>query len=641
TVIALVMGQAGIAFWGTLTDGDKALHSANIANFIDAVKNEIRKEPSIKIELPDNYEGDPAQISPWIRRMELYFLHKKLQDEVEMMTLTLQKIKKGKGNRAQEWANMHIKSVLQYQVELRDWKMANGDQEPTTAQRAAFANQPPFASCNAMGNELLRFFQTTETQSKAIKKLNSIRQGTCDFEDFWMEFKAAATASQFDNAAIVNAFKETINPGLGRKLVEMARLTISDLIQTWADRATEFERAKRDADRQYGQTSDRGKQEKPKQQSLTPTSHRTAGPSKPMPTLRDENAMDIDQKEGRCYKCHKKGHRFFECPNAQEKKKVFTNRQLEKLPEIDTEKMTDAELGSYYQGAHAFEGRQKLETPEWLLQCLRKDKTRAIGLLRTWTHKSKQDLCTEALIDDINDLSDCTAKSVLHGLKIQKWYLRRSHSRQLDVKLTATTLDMAKSYDLMALLDTGCTGSCISKEFVLKNKINTQVYPMPSQCFNADGSPNKSGSIMDYVEIRIRIKNHFKKIHLSVTDFGKNDIFLGFDWIQFHNPQINWQTEQIEFDRCPESCQMSGCRLEPEETEELWTSEVNYDLGEKLLFIDFNKEAELRQSTHIRAGQTTASKLAESHTQAKPKKSFEEIVPEEYHEFKEMVFGKE
>ncbi|KAG5634242.1 hypothetical protein H0H81_002745 [Sphagnurus paluster] len=348
TVIALVMGQAGIAFWANLTEGDKALHSANIANFIDAVKKEIRKEPSIKVELPDDYEGDPAQISPWLRRMELYFLHKKLQDDVEMMTLALQKIKKGKGNRAQEWADMHIKSVLQYQVELRDWKMANGDQEPTTAQKAAFTHQPPFASWVAMSNELLRFFQTTETQSKAIEKLNSIRQGTRDFKDYWMEFKVAATASQFDNAAIVNAFKETVNPGLGRKLVETARLTISDPIQIWADRATEFERAKRDADRQYGRTSDRGKQDKPKPTSSTPTSHGTAGPSKPTPTPRDENAMDIDRKEGRCYKCHEKGHRFFECPNAQEKKKVFTNRQLEKLPEIDTEKMTDAELGSYY-----------------------------------------------------------------------------------------------------------------------------------------------------------------------------------------------------------------------------------------------------------------------------------------------------
>ncbi|KAG5633585.1 hypothetical protein H0H81_006679, partial [Sphagnurus paluster] len=248
TVIALVMGQAGIAFWGTLTAEEKATHSGHIANFIDTIKSEIRKEPGIKIELPDDYEGDPAQILPWIRRMELYFLHKKLRDEVKMMTLALQKIKKGKGNCAQEWADMHIKTVLQYQVELRDWKTANGDQEPTTAQKAAFTNQPPFASWNTMANELLRFFQTTETQSKAIEKLNSIRQGTRDFEDYWMEFKVAATASQFDNAAIVNAFKETVNPGLGQKLVEMARLTISDLIQTWADRATEFERAKRDAD---------------------------------------------------------------------------------------------------------------------------------------------------------------------------------------------------------------------------------------------------------------------------------------------------------------------------------------------------------------------------------------------------------
>ncbi|KAG5652195.1 hypothetical protein H0H81_005959, partial [Sphagnurus paluster] len=235
-----------------------------------------------------------------------------------------------------------------YQVELRDWKTANGDQELTTEQKAAFTNQPPFTSWNAMANKLLRFFQTTETQSKAIEKLNSIRQGTRDFEDYWMEFKVAATASQFDNAAIVNTFKETVNLGLGRKLVETARLTISNPIQIWADRATEFERAKRDADRQYGRTSDRGKQDKPKQQSSIPTSHGTAGSSKPTPTPRDEIAMDIDRKEGRCYKCHEKGHRFFECTNAPEKKKVFTNRQLEKLPEIDVDKLTNEELGSYY-----------------------------------------------------------------------------------------------------------------------------------------------------------------------------------------------------------------------------------------------------------------------------------------------------
>ncbi|KAG5633874.1 hypothetical protein H0H81_004642 [Sphagnurus paluster] len=374
--------------------------------------------------------------------MELYFLHKKLRDDVEMMTLALQKIKKGKGNRTQEWANMHIKSVLQYQVELRDWKTANRDQEPTTAQKATFTHQPPFTSWVAMSNELLRFFQTTETQTKAIEKLNSIRQGTRDFEDYWMEFKVAATASQFDNAAIVNAFKETVNPGLGQKLVETARLMISDPIQTWADRATEFERAKRDADRQYGRTS------------LPPTQrpdHQSPRLSHKMKTL----WTSIERKA--------------DVTNATRRDTGSSNARMHRKKRniMKTE------------GARAFEGRQKPETPEWLLQRLREDKTRAIGLLRTWTHKSKQDLCTEALIDDINDLSDCTAKSVLHGLKIQKWYLRRSHSRQLDVKLTATTLDTAKSYNLTALLDTGCTGSCISKEFVLKNKINTQAYPVP------------------------------------------------------------------------------------------------------------------------------------------------------------------
>ena len=34
------------------------------------------------------------------------------------------------------------------------------------------------------------------------------------------------------------------------------------------------------------------------------------------------------------------------------------------------------------------------------------------------------------------------------------------------------------------------------------------------------------------------------------------DIFLGYDWLVKHNPEINWKNRMITFTRCPESCTM-------------------------------------------------------------------------------------
>jgi hypothetical protein len=72
-----------------------------------------------------------------------------------------------------------------------------------------------------------------------------------------------------------------------------------------------------------------------------------------------------------------------------------------------------------------------------------------------------------------------------------------------------------------------------------------------------------------------------------------HDIFLGFDWLMEHNPEINWKTGGIQFSRCPSQCK---------EMESFRRSNISMDI---------------KITEHL----------------AKESKEWKEIVPTAYHEF--------
>jgi Retroviral aspartyl protease len=111
----------------------------------------------------------------------------------------------------------------------------------------------------------------------------------------------------------------------------------------------------------------------------------------------------------------------------------------------------------------------------------------------------------------------------------------------------ATIEDDKQLYPFMALLDSGCTLSAIDKGCVQKHKLRTHKYDNPICSFLSDGLEPKSGQITDFVEMQIRIGNHQEFIHLAVLDLMKMDIFLGYDWLKLHNPEIDWTKNEIGF----------------------------------------------------------------------------------------------
>jgi DNA-binding transcriptional MerR regulator len=66
------------------------------------------RRPALKIDPPEYYEGDPEEIDTWLRRMNYYFGQVNVTDGLARMTYSIQRIRKGKNNRAANWANGKI-----------------------------------------------------------------------------------------------------------------------------------------------------------------------------------------------------------------------------------------------------------------------------------------------------------------------------------------------------------------------------------------------------------------------------------------------------------------------------------------------------------------------------------------------------
>ena len=49
-------------------------------------------------------------------------------------------------------------------------------------------------------------------------------------------------------------------------------------------------------------------------------------------------------------------------------------------------------------------------------------------------------------------------------------------------------------------------------------------------------------------------KNHIERMRINICDLGRTDVILGILWLQAHNPEINWETEEIKITRCPPLC---------------------------------------------------------------------------------------
>ncbi|RDX47132.1 hypothetical protein K466DRAFT_459448, partial [Polyporus arcularius HHB13444] len=88
-------------------------------------------------------------------------------------------------------------------------------------------------------------------------------------------------------------------------------------------------------------------------------------------------------------------------------------------------------------------------------------------------------------------------------------------------------------------------------------------------------------------------------------------LFLGHEWIQHHNPIIDWQKKTLEFERCPHSCELA------------------LEEGDQIFMLNVPEYLHARRAS-------VAMDIAIEQNKARKTKSFEETVPEHYRDFHDV-----
>jgi predicted aspartyl protease len=99
-----------------------------------------------------------------------------------------------------------------------------------------------------------------------------------------------------------------------------------------------------------------------------------------------------------------------------------------------------------------------------------------------------------------------------------------------------------------ALIDCGAKGAnYISRSFVNKCQIPLLKLSKPIPVLNVDGTENQDGAIQEYVDVLIEVKGRERRLSLLVTSLGRETVILGYPWLRQENPDINWETQTLQW----------------------------------------------------------------------------------------------
>jgi len=227
--------------------------------------------------------------------------------------------------------------------------------------------------------------------------------------------------------------------------------------------------------------------------------------------------------------------------------------------------------------------------------------------------------------------------------KWEKRLPKRFSTNALDARGTSivlpieiSTTDTSEVHSVKALLDSRAMGSFIDKDFVHMKGITTRSISRPIPVYNVDGSPNKAGQICKVVDVVLHYKTHSERTLLAVSSLGRQSMILGYTWLKDHNSEVDWQTREVQMNRCSPRCEgccairkeqalrrkaearaVNVCRsgLSPEYVEDseedkkpLQTGEVEYEQGDRLFMTRLLPES---AATDLRTTSTISQKLTE------------------------------
>jgi len=186
--------------------------------------------------------------------------------------------------------------------------------------------------------------------------------------------------------------------------------------------------------------------------------------------------------------------------------------------------------------------------------------------------------------------------------------------REVWMTMGIEKIDTHEGRTVKALLNSGATGMFISKSLAQKRGYRLIKLDRPLQVKNVDGTGNSGGAIMHEVEVTMFYKGHVERVQMDICKLGKTDVILGMPWLVAHNPEIDWEKEEVRMTRCPPLCEKTVKIKGKKKTRKDERKIVRWAVDEKE---DWGREEEI-EADH---------------------RKIEEMVPKQFHKWLK-VFGK-
>ena len=199
-----------------------------------------------------------------------------------------------------------------------------------------------------------------------------------------------------------------------------------------------------------------------------------------------------------------------------------------------------------------------------------------------------------------------------------------------------TVLQSAHSKaERQVLVNSGAMDNFISDKLLKRMKIGKLPLSRPRAIWNIDTTLNKGGTIKDFVDLQVRCENKIEDMRFLVTDLGEDEIVLGFPWLAAFQPRINWKEAVLDKDMQPVVIKTLGLQIDKEvaKIRKAWIKSAQRMAmpGEEIHVTKISEERLKRTSTST---QMAVKALP------KEEKSWDQIVPPQYHKWKK-VFSEE
>lgn len=178
-----------------------------------------------------------------------------------------------------------------------------------------------------------------------------------------------------------------------------------------------------------------------------------------------------------------------------------------------------------------------------------------------------------------------------------------------------------KTIRVPAMIDSGATALFIHERFVKNNHIIRLPMQRTIPLHNIDGSKNTAGGITHFARLTLTVGDITEKTDFLITNIGPEDIILGLPWLKRVNPSINWEQGEITLP--------SGSEEAPPSVPEF--QKLDTRRHERRQWVKAGIIKDSSDEIWCMASFTYSTKLAAEANEAKAKKTFEQMVPKEYH----------